>query len=108
MGYIRHHAIAVSTWDEAAINKANLKAIEIFGELVSGIIKSKINGYVSFFIAPDGSKEGWSESNEGDKNREQFINWINSEAYSDGSNVYSYAEFYYGDDDGGSMVINHN
>ena len=108
MGYIRHHAIVVTSWDDSCIVDAHLKAIEIFGELVSCIVKSKINGYVSFFIAPDGSKEGWSGSADGDKNREKFIKWINSKAYTDGSNVYSYAEFFYGDDENQSEIVNHN
>ncbi len=38
-----------------------------------------INGYLSFFVAPDGSKEGWSESQNGDEAREKLTLWLDAE-----------------------------
>lgn len=102
MGYIKHHAIAVTSWDEI-ITKAHEEAVRIFGHLVTPIIDSGMNSYQSFFIAPDGSKEGWELSNEGDHNREEFIKFLKAEC-----EYASYCEFYYGEDNGRSEIENHN
>ena len=105
MGYIAHRTIIVTsfdiTWDEPKLAEtARKKAIEIFGEgLVSDMVDSVINGYKSFFVAPDGSKEGWPESDEGDVKREEFKKWLREQAYDDGSNHYDWAEFRYGGDE---------
>ena len=108
MGYIRHHAIAVTSWDNDSIQKAHEKAVEIFKDRASGILDSQTNGYRSFFIGPDGSKLGWDESEIGNVQRKAFVNWINKQAYEDGSSALSYCEFFYGDDEGESKVVNHN
>lgn len=94
MGYHNHHAIIVTAWDEKYIKEAHGKAIEIFGEPCSEVVDSNINGYVSFFIAPDGSKEGWEDSTAGDNRREAFKTWINKhDGYIDA------VEIYYGGDE---------
>jgi hypothetical protein len=108
MGYIKHHAIVVTTSIDELIKTAHEKAKEIFETTVSEIIPSKINGYKSFLIAPDGSKEGWSESDTGNVNRKSFIDWVNAQAYEDGSNSLSYCEFFYGEDNGYSEIVSHN
>ncbi len=108
MGYIKHHSIAVTSWDNELISKAHDKANKIFDGLVTEIIGTKVNSYHSFFISTDGSKEGWEESDNGDVNRTDFIKWLNEQAHEDGSSSISYAEFFYGDDNGDSKVINHN
>lgn len=74
MGYIRHDAIIVTAWDK----KYLLPAIEEAERLelpVSDIAESKTNGYCSFLIAPDGSKEGWEESARGDAARASWKIW---------------------------------
>ncbi len=65
MSYMVHHSIIVSSSIDELFNMAYLKALEIFGDQVSNVVESNANGYRSFFIAPDGSKEGWVESNKG-------------------------------------------
>lgn len=107
MGYIRHHAIVVTSHGDHAFN-AHRKAVLIFGHLVSNIIDSEFNGYMSFFIAPDGSKEGWSDSDDYDSKRNEFISWIKSNVYEDGSNSISYAMLYYGDDNGEAKIEDYN
>lgn len=74
MGYIRHHAIVVTAY-RADIHLYHQKAESIFPD-VSPISSETINGYRSFFIPPDGSKEGWEESNTGDDNRRLFIQFL--------------------------------
>ena len=77
MGYIAHHAIIVTGWDAARVQVASVEAVRIFGEdMVSEILDSPINSYHTFFVAPDGSKEGWPESASADDKRSIFTQWI--------------------------------
>ena len=79
MGYMRRHAIVVTgdDYEESKnINAAHAKATEIF-PWVSEICPPQVNGERSFFIPPDGSKEGWVKSDEGDKRRDAFVEWLN-------------------------------
>ena len=108
MGYIRHHAIVVTTFEKSLIKPVHEKAIEIFGLSVSNVVGSQVNGYYSFFVGPDGSQLGWTEDEAGDSRREQFIGYLKSLAYDDGSSSIDYAELFYGDDEGESAVTRHN
>ena len=74
MGYIKHDAIIVTSCDEKYLSPAMAKA-EALGLSVSPIVKSQMNGYVSFLIAPDGSKEGWHDSEDGDAARDAWKAW---------------------------------
>ena len=108
MGYIKHHAIAVTSWNKEKLYEAHKKAVNIFGSIVSEIVRSNINSYLSFFIAPNGSKEGWPDSDNGDILRDRFIRWVNKQAYEDDSNCLRFCEFYYGEDNDKSEIIRHN
>jgi len=100
MGYMMHHSIAVSSSDDKLVKKARKKALDIFGDgMVTEILHASLNGYDSFFVGPDGSKEGWSDSNEMDSLRAMFIRWIDKQAYDDGSNCLRFVEFTWGEDD---------
>ena len=99
MGYMIHHAIIVTSFDDKAIIKAHVKALKIFPDnLVTSITPYGMNGYRSFLIAPDGSKEGWEESEQGNENREKYIDWLFNQAYDDGSSLYDFVEIEYGDE----------
>lgn len=109
MGYMVHHAILVTTFDEQAAKVAHKKASEIFDRLVSGITgisESLVNGYHSFAIFPDGSKDGWEDSDEGDEHRAAFVAWLETQQYEDRSSRYDWVEVQYGDDNGKTMIIN--
>lgn len=108
MGYIKHHSIVVTSFMEELIQEAHDQAKDIFKGRVSEIVQSEVNCYKSFFIAPDGSKEGWKSSDEGDEQRVAFVNYINSKSYKDGSNSLSFCEFFYGEDNGKCEIVNHN
>ena len=99
MGYMRHHAIVVTSWSEESLEKAHKKAEQIIPGLVSNIVNGKCNGVKSFCILPDGSKEGWDESDIGDQQRDIFIKWINKQRYEDGSSDYDWIEIRFGGDD---------
>jgi len=72
MGYMRNNAIVITSEFSVRVETAHRKASDIF-EWVSPISPATINGSRSFFIPPDGSKEGWGESNIGDECRREFI-----------------------------------
>ena len=78
MGYMRRHAIVVTgdDFDDSKdILASHAKATEIF-PWVSPISPAATNGERSFFIPPDGSKEGWEESRLGDERRDKFVEWL--------------------------------
>lgn len=82
MGYIIHHAIVVTTYDDR-IEALREKAVEIFEAndpradgwiaRVTPVAASGVNGYGSFLVAPDGSKAGWEHSAAGDDARTRLI-----------------------------------
>jgi hypothetical protein len=74
-GVMRDYSLVVSAEKEELINQSHAKAVEIFGELVSNIVRSSVTGLCSFFIAPDGIK-GSSGSADGDSQRVQYIAWL--------------------------------
>lgn len=74
MGHWCQHAIVVTSYGVHVV-RAHRKATELFGFLVSPVVDSKRNGYKSFFVAPDGSKEGWDASNQMDVARGDFMEW---------------------------------
>ncbi len=106
MGYIVHHAIVVTTYKDRMARHAHAEA-ELLGLVVSAIAPSPLNGYSSFCIFPDGSKEGWPESDEGDSQRSRWIEWAKSQAFEDGSSALSWVEVQYGECDAGAEVTNH-
>lgn len=98
MGYIRHHAIVV-TGNDDTIEEARQAAIDAGCVSVTNVAHAKTNGYASFLVAPDGSKEGWDTSDEGDAARGRFIDWLNS-----ASRYFSWAEVVLGSDDGVALI----
>ena len=89
MGRIVHDAIVVTTSDCRPDGLPDIDAFraslpEDFRQLVVGPIPAPLNGYVSYAFLPDGSKEGWGASDEGDTYRAQFAALF-SQSYSDGS-----------------------
>lgn len=81
MGHIINQTIVVSGWDAERVLKAHAAASGIMdslgvGRLVSGLVQHAINGGAAFFIAPDGSKEGWECSTKAKAARAEFIEWM--------------------------------
>ena len=107
MGYMRHHAIIVTTYDDKILAAAHKTAITIFGdEQVSDPIQGKVNGYMSFLVGPDGSNEGWEPSDTGDARRKEFVVYLRAQAYSDGSSSLKWVEVQYGDDENQTEIVN--
>jgi hypothetical protein len=99
MGYERHHSIVLTSWNEAKLTEAHAKAVEL-GCTVSEITAEVVNGYRSFFVAPDGSKEGWPASREGWQRRCALIEWLRAQYYPDSSSPIEWVEVQFGDDNG--------
>lgn len=108
MGYMRHHAIIV-TGIMPYIETAHRKAADIFGPRVQDpfhdstpvtpITFRTINTYQSFAVLPDGSKEGWTQSDTGDEKHNEFI------AFLEGSSSVDWVEVQFADDGGDDRVI---
>jgi hypothetical protein len=115
MGYIKHHAIVVtgSRWKHALpedregteIDDAHTAAREA-GCLVSEIVGPGVNDTFSFLVAADGSKEGWGESDEGDRARDRFVAWLDR-ANGPAGGWFEWVEVWYGNDDAGAGVVRH-
>jgi hypothetical protein len=106
---MRHHAIIVTSYCSDCASKAHEKAVEIFSaRQVTEILPEAINGYQTFFIGPDGSKEGWADSNKGNDRRDTFIQWLDEQRFSDNSFAYDWAEIQYGDDEFDNRMTRHD
>lgn len=115
MRNIRHHALVVTCNNRKVIESIRSKAIELYkvhmeasngSLLVSEIKESIVNHYASFFIIPDGSKEGYDASDDGDVIRERLIEFITPLTASEEYHL-SYGEISYGADDG-KTTFKHN
>jgi hypothetical protein len=98
VGYMRHHAIVVTSYGPNYINEARKEAITL-GMTVTEIVESPINAYWSFMVCPDGSKEGWSDSDDGDFQRSAFVGYLRAQTFGDDSTPLDWVEVFYGDDE---------
>ena len=99
MGYIRHNAIIVTTWKPGEALKVFDQAESLFPGAVLGPSREMVNGYQTILVCPDGSKEGWPRSDEGDRCRGEFKAWLRDQPYLE------WAEIAYGDDDRSAQVV---
>lgn len=102
MGYIKHEAVIVTT---SAHRPGGLPDMAAFREtlpgemrhLVIGPVRAMRNDYYSYVFLPDGSKEGWAESNSGNVARERFKDLFRV-VYDDGSSPDDMAHVVLGDE----------
>lgn len=106
MGYIRHNAIVVTSWNNEAIEAAACRARNI-GLTVLGPSCETVNNYKTLLVCPDGSKEGWADSDVGDQRRSDFREWLNTHRYEDGSTCLHWVEICYGSDDADATIEAH-
>ena len=104
MGYMRHHAIVVSSFQDERVEAAHAKAVEL-GMSVTGITAAGTNGCRSFLIGPDGSKEGWGRSDQGDIERAAMIEYLDAQRHSDDSSSIDWVVVQFGDDDMETRII---
>jgi len=106
MGYIKHDAIIVTSWDGDLLQEAAKKAQQC-GLRIIGPSGEAFNGYKSMLVCPDGSKEGWTESDEGDSKRADFIEYLNSIRHKDNSSPLEWVAVSYGSDDWDAKITAH-
>ena len=102
MGYMRHHAIVITSWQQDSAVAAHAKAVEL-EMIVTPIVHTPLNGYLTFTVCPDGSNEGWDESHNGDDQRDKLVKWMEEQivAY---KMYWDWVEVQYGDDNGATLV----
>lgn len=62
------------------------------------------NDFTTFILAPNGSKKGWPMAKDCDKLRCNFINFMESFKYDDGSNPWKWVEVGFGERDGQQIL----
>lgn len=103
MSTICHHAIVVTSHDEKLIKKARRKANACYLP-TTNIVGPLTNGFRSFCIVPDGSKEYWPESDKCDENRDLWKQWADTQKYEDGSTSLEWVEITFGEDFSGYIA----
>jgi len=103
MDTIYHDAIIVTVGYETGVNMAAFReSMPVYlRRCLVGPITSPVNDYTTWFFAPDGSKEGWPASKEGEEWRERFLDLFWS--YKDGSTPFDIVTVRYG-----SEYLNNN
>jgi hypothetical protein len=104
MGYMRHHAIIVTSWKRELLEQAHARAVEL-GMSVSEVTGEVTNSYRSFLVAPDGSKEGWDTSDQGDAARAALVEWLDDQRYEDRSTSLNWVEVQFGDDNRETRIV---
>ena len=117
MGYIKHDGITVTGWKDEHLKRARDKAVEL-GLIVTELQKEPgVNGYLSFLICPDGSKEGWEDSDEHENAREAWKDWVDEESSYQGLPTYAWDTVmfinwihvrYGGDDEEMAFIVEHS
>ena len=106
MGYMRHDAIVVTSWESEAIEEAAAKAREC-GLEVLGPSGVATNGIRTLLVCPDGSKEGWEESDAFDAKRAKYLEYLNGVRYEDNSSCLSWVALAYSSDDCEAEITAH-
>ena len=99
MGVINHNAVIASTWCQEDVAKMKDWIAELTDEeqnlfLVGG---PQTNSETTVVMIPDGSKEGWEQSDKGDALRARFIIELEKSKYEDGSNNWCWIEVGFGE-----------
>ena len=107
MGYYCHHAIIVSSWDMdlEKLQAARKKIKDRTGLRPTKIVQNGCCWLNSFLVPPDGSKEGWEESERGNDDRDRVIEILRKYEYDDGSSPLCWVEVQFGDENGDDKVV---
>jgi len=107
---MRSHAIVVESWNAIMLASAHAEARKLFDGIapVTEVTPEASNGRRAFMVAPDGSKEGWEESDRGDAARSAFKDYLRSQYHDDGSTSLRWAEVMFADDEGRAAVVEYD
>lgn len=118
MGYIVHHAIVVCgpldgphLQNKPSLPEVREKMYEIaqgfqMGSLISPVVRGVANAVGSVLVGWDGSKEGWSTSEDADRMREEIVKYLNSLRYTDDSTSFHFVEVMFAGDSGEQGIVN--
>jgi hypothetical protein len=94
-----HHAILITAYSDDRFDELCDAVHRIYGsDCYAESASCQWNGYRHLLIPPDGSKEGWRESDQGDSYRDQVIEWLESKRFDDSGSPYAWVEVQYGDE----------
>jgi len=100
MGFHAHKTLIVTSYNAGLILTAHDKACALFSARgVSNLSDALVNGFSSFAVWPDGSKEGWSESDDVDELMRTYILWLEDQQFSDGGNALDWGLCQFATDD---------
>ena len=85
MGYFAHDAILAVAWEgaEVDIDAFRDSLPDEWRPLVIGPIPAVVNFDEFYAFLPDGSKEGWFTSHDGDEYRKRFVELFKNTEYAD-------------------------
>ena len=113
MGYMRHDSVIVVV-NDYALDLPDMPDVAAFREslpekwrgLVVGPAEGVVNGYLTYAFLPDGSKEGWGESDKGDEYRAAFVDLF-SVGYDDKSSPFEVTAISHGGDEPDATSARH-
>ena len=99
MGAMNHNAVIATTALEDAANHLQQWIDEQSEGDRELILRagSWVNRYHTFIVVPDGSKEDWPESDNGEDFRKRLILRLSEDAYEDGSSPWDWVEIGFGE-----------
>ena len=96
MGVMNHNAVIATTWKKEEVER--IKKFAEFNNSALFLFSNEVtNGYVTVVLVPDGSKEGWEESDDGNDLRKRFIEKLEQANYDDGTNPWDWIEVGFGE-----------
>lgn len=108
MGYIRHDALLIVV----GLDKGLVAEIEAFREEMPDSARKHllgpvygVNAYVSYALIPDGSKEGWGDSDQMDEWRERLLELVKNDAALENGSYPVWVHLQFGGDDAATRVV---
>ena len=97
MGMIQHRALIVTAVLDEDIKKLKDFISKFENQALFTFTKGICNGYETLFVAPSGSKVGWSEYDDAIDIQDEIIEFLEHQKYDDGSSPYEYLQVDYGE-----------
>ncbi|MDX2195794.1 MAG: hypothetical protein NW207_05205 [Cytophagales bacterium] len=115
MKNIKHHTIIVTCQEKAETENIRNQIVALYKQkmevktghkLITPIFESLINSFFTFYIIPDGSKEGYDASEDGDILRQEVYSLLLTYKSQHPHIYIAYAELSYGGDNEAPKIIN--
>ena len=99
MGVENNEAILATTWNDEVVEKTRswIKSVDENLQQLFVIVPCICNGKHTILLAPSGSKKGWPEDDRVTELRRNFIAYLNSFNYGDGSSPFDWVEVGWGE-----------